>query len=713
MFRGNRIYFVVHFFLCLSLLLLPPYPVPVHAENTPLAESAEDISAKELLPEDEDGQDQEEPEEEPSTADEQDGEEAEAEPDEDSELLLQELSAQEEVSNYHELKAALQNSITTHIILTSDIPMTGGIQINENKTSLVIDGRDSSGTIHTLTEYYSAAIEHTIYLDKTGSLKSITLCNINIKGKNHYGTVAVYDHITDVELIYDHIDYKGPQLTFNRNGKAVYRDSTISLGRYEGAADPQEVGEVSSVVFEGKVLIDQVQGQANEIFWVELRAGTIEVMPDAEVEVKAVNESGFLHNTKKVTMSVHERGSFSFTGGRRFWEALPLYSLDIKAGAKFEVVISGVLPNSLLRLDGDLTVEQGAEIYLINTAASAYPALAMYGGKAVFRNPKNAIFYSHAIRPVFYGVTATLDITAQQLNYWRNSGLGDFSHLPMYHWRKADGTAFTISGTVEAGVLGELFNVVTNYNLAEDHSAAELPDRSTLNLNTMRILAFGHLDIQAHSEMLTETSARVRGKTEPMGAVRISDVESLHHGIQIGDVIIAGQDGNFEGNVNYIASQMSELWATANKNYLYTTVKLQDIYELLTLEGEDIQFKTSKITLDTQVIPREQYAVTVTDRRGPGSRWKLMARQSGAFRSADEPESVIQGDLIFVDAAETEYLMAETDVVVSEGVSMPGEEITSVTWNEAQGILLKVPFGDIRAGSQYSAEIIWTLVDAP
>lgn len=192
------------------------------------------------------------------------------------------------VYSYAELKSAIEtvNNGYTMIYLGQDITMLGGITVPSGKLTFTIDGVDPTTQVrHKFTEYNSATATYAIFVGYNGS-GTITLKNMDITGKNYYGTVCVYGY-TGITLSYDNVTYVGPQITYNPAGKAIYKDSTITIpntGSYPSTT--QEVGELKEVDFIGDVTINHAPSYATYIFYTAANAATkITFKADSNVNI--------------------------------------------------------------------------------------------------------------------------------------------------------------------------------------------------------------------------------------------------------------------------------------------------------------------------------------------------------------------------------------------------------------------------------------------
>lgn len=131
------------------------------------------------------------------------------------------------VNDYTELVAAItSNNNYDTIYLNADIEITARINFPPTKTNLTINGTYTNDqgvtTRHTLTDMNSASATSEI---------NVTLCNMDIVGKNYYGIVAVESASStkSVTLTYENVNYTGPQISYNRQGAVRYINSNITI----------------------------------------------------------------------------------------------------------------------------------------------------------------------------------------------------------------------------------------------------------------------------------------------------------------------------------------------------------------------------------------------------------------------------------------------------------------------------------------------------
>ena len=168
------------------------------------------------------------------------------------------------VNNYDELASAITgNNNYNTIYLNADIEITSRINYPTTKTNLTINGTYTNEqgitTRHTLTDMNSSAISNSIYISSATSAIDVTLCNVDIVGKNYYGIVAVEAATSTkvVTLTYKNVNYTGPQISYNRQGMVRYIDSNITIKTFSGYASPSnELAEANRVEIGGKTTIN-------------------------------------------------------------------------------------------------------------------------------------------------------------------------------------------------------------------------------------------------------------------------------------------------------------------------------------------------------------------------------------------------------------------------------------------------------------------------
>lgn len=622
------------------------------------------------------------------------------------------------VYTFGEYKAALESSTVTTIYIGADIIMeTGGAIINPVKEYLVVDGinpEDPLKTVHNLTDYNSSYLTNTVTLGTNSGPKSITMRNLILYGRNYYGPIAIDDAAKGVTMTFENIEYYGPQLIFNRYGTVHFKEALIHIGRFGGASAPQEVGEVAGVIFEGNVTIKQVEAQINEIFYFYAMAGAIEVKSNAVVNISTFSDSGFIYSAYNVTFTAQAGAEFYYTAPTQFWEAAGCFTaFTVKTDARVHISITGTKVSAVLRVLGPLYVGEGAEL-LLKSNAGGFAALRM-NGAATFENPGCVLLYSPAFRTIVYAAANNMNISAQQLNYWTGAGTGGFDNLPLNTWRKADGSLFTLSGTISAETAGNFTSITSNFG-AGDISAEAAPNSSNFSMINARVISFGRLEVDAEYEYLSKTAARVIGTTTPSAEVLLSYADE--EGNTVTYNTSADGTGRFIVDLPGPLPDSTAIYIKCRYQYLFTECTISSVEKILQFESVPhiMTFSTGELMSKTEIISRadSDWSIKVYNSLGTGNKWTLTARLAGEMSSGYEVFPVLEDALIFVDENEkTVVLDTDSETLIMRHTTQNDVEITPVSWDADKGILLKIKPGAAYTDVKYTTTIQWILANVP
>ncbi|MEY9865528.1 endo-alpha-1,4-polygalactosaminidase (GH114 family) [Peribacillus sp. B2I2] len=255
------------------------------------------------------------------------------------------------VNNFQELKVALEadNGIST-IHLGRDIDISGAIKIHPAKTEIVIEGNN-----HTLSETGGALGAADGIYANGNKLRSVHVKNLDIKGKNYYGFITIYDGTQNVEQIFENVNYSGPQLIWNRFGNAIFKgvnDIFINNHTMPGSAPAQEMAETGSVEIDGETNISHNNGYA--LIWSITAEPQFKIAPNANVDIKTLH-SGY--------------GIFYATGGDGG------FSIGNNAKVKFDGA-KGVTVNGKFK---SFNVDDGADVQINRSGTDSYPVISLYG----------------------------------------------------------------------------------------------------------------------------------------------------------------------------------------------------------------------------------------------------------------------------------------------------------------------------------------------
>lgn len=396
------------------------------------------------------------------------------------------------VTTFDELKKAIteDNGIDT-VYLGADIPLSSGIKIPDVKKTFTLSGKDPvTNEIHTLTETMasSGAQSTVITVDTNNGAKETTLKDINVIGKNYYGTISVLGAAKNVVQNYENINYQGPQLIYNLNGTAVFSgDNNIRIASVvSGSATPNEVGEVKGVNVSGKLKIDQPSSNAYSVFWFgsgTSEVNTFTVEENADVTVIS-NGTGMFYRTgsKPIDINVKKNAKVDITSIDNIFRDTAGGAVNVAEGADVTITKTAGA-NPLLWVAGDITVSPDARFILEKTGGTGniiYFANAT--AKLDVRNPRSFLIATAPNSAMFYWpYTNTFNFEAQMVNYWNTTGTVDRTDAPAQSFSLPDGD--NVIGSLTYG--GTTTKIVsTNANMTA----------ANFNQNTARMIVMGRLE---------------------------------------------------------------------------------------------------------------------------------------------------------------------------------------------------------------------------
>ena len=371
-----------------------------------------------------------------------------------------------DVSNFAQLKTALESATVTHIRLAGDIEIEKkGVTINPSKSELVIDGDG-----YTLTTYNSSASTDTLRLAQNKTLKNITVQNINVVGYNWYGIVHIPDSTTykDITLTYDNMTYAGPQLIAARKSTAIIRDCDIRL--IPGySKHSSEVAAASDVRLEGTVnIVKEAPACKMEMFHISNKGGGLTVASGAVVNVEdnlgsnRTKDYGFIYvpyNNQYIRFE--DDSKFNYIGNNVFQKGEEVDDIYIgkRAEVKIETYGDFYCENSLFAAHDLMTVEEDATLILLALGNNKEKPVVWldHGANLVMNSPKEVLIYNNYAKSSKAGLaiksdgckeTAFTVNNVESLEYWSmNTSPYDALPAPTKGWSNPDGSLFSMSVT--------------------------------------------------------------------------------------------------------------------------------------------------------------------------------------------------------------------------------------------------------------------------
>lgn len=625
------------------------------------------------------------------------------------------------VNNFSELAAAITgNNNYNTIYLNADIEMTARIDYPVSKTNLTINGTytNEQGVTarHTLTDMNSSSITDSIYIASAASEINVTLCNLDIIGKNYYGLVAVAAASSTkvVTLTYENVNYTGPQISYNRQGMVRYIDSNITIKTSSGYASPSnELAEANRVEIGGKTVIHHTS-TGNAVFWFTYSNPSFKILENANVTINSESrETFYCDYSPEVTIGKGAnftvntpKGMFYDTGSSQLAKS---FLIENNASLKVTqtAVKSGV---GTIRCSGDFTVSDGASLYIANTLASSAPLLQMTATGAVkFENPKSVVLYNkngNLIR--WTSGTGKVIVNSQVVNYWLSAKdfpeAGTLADVPLYIWDKLDKSNVEIEAATSTSA-----TTAVSTNVTSEDSAAP-PSLQTFNLQNVRVLSMGQLALKTNA--VSDAALSITGMTNSLANLKAEFLISSESKSVTG---VSDASGAFSLVLPETLALGTSVQVTANDNFKNRSETLVVVYagalEFKTVPST-LAFKSIAVPAAKTTIQRQEanWSIVVSDSRALSSNWGLYVSAEKPFTSASN--HALKDAFVFIDEKDNSFIINSEPTKIYSGSAVSSPADVTVVWPENQGMLLVVSPQDVFAGS-YSTTVTWTLTDAP
>ncbi|MEG0569092.1 MAG: hypothetical protein RR543_01770 [Erysipelotrichales bacterium] len=207
------------------------------------------------------------------------------------------------------------NGIETIYFGANIYGVSKGIEIGIDKMNLTINGSDpTTNKSYKYFDYPSASISDTMRIQNSAmSTSKITLKNMDIAGDNYYG--SIYVSTAGATVVYDNINYVGPQIIYNKNGKSIIKDSTINIPRSGFKSPTHEVGEAFDLVFQGQNKITHDTPISYPSFRFSSNGGSIVFDKDASLTLNS-NANFTLGSYVNFNFIMNENSTFDITNSQ-------------------------------------------------------------------------------------------------------------------------------------------------------------------------------------------------------------------------------------------------------------------------------------------------------------------------------------------------------------------------------------------------------------
>lgn len=605
------------------------------------------------------------------------------------------------VFTYQELKTILEgNNLYNYIYFGNNIKLTSGINISSTKKNLTIDGTYNNVT-YTFEDVNSSTTSNTISINSTNANK-IIVKNVNIIGHNYYGIIYVPDSNTyqNVIIEYNNISYTGPQISFHPSGLTRFINCNIII-------NSQEIAECNRIEIGGTTTINHTSTSDSAFWFRGSNQPYFKILENGIVNITITNRELF-YGVNNLEFSVLSGATFILNSALGM--AYGSYGTgNVLLDKNSTTKITQTKKNSnypTWYCNGIFNINENASFYIINN----YTNISSNNYNIYFRttsaalninNPKEIVLYNEKANIIYSNSTIPFNITLNRINIWNVSNkldtAGSIDNLPNYSWYKSSGL-FNITGNIT----NTTTNVITN-----DFSQDDLNKLPTLNnfMFQKPVISVGKINLTLCP--VSDESLNLCGYTDFNADVLISYLNN-------NDIVSANNDGYFSYNITSPLALGTNIKYIANKknSFIYETREIQVKYSgelVLNNAPEKIQFKLSPISSLPILCPRlEDIKIIITDSRLESTNWKLYAKINHNLTSSNG--YILTDSLVYVNDNKTIDILSNTPLLIYQGVNNQGEtKITTISWEEDKGILLRIENEPIENNETYEAEITWIL----
>lgn len=568
-----------------------------------------------------------------------------------------------------ELKEVLENNNDyEYIYLEADITLKSGININPNKSKIVINGTYKD-QMHTINGMNSSKTTDTIVasaLTKEVQIKNIKIINTNIYGFIYVPTNDNYDEII---TIYDNVIFNGTQLSFNPYGTVKINDCNIVIESTNGV-ESEEVCEAERIIIGGKTNISSSSPNLPLFSFKEDSISPSVIFLCKSDVIISTDAREFMAGTNKLNFTILHDTSVHLTTGNGF-SSMPNYGANnvlIDERASFILIENNHQRIPMWAIFGNLTMKESSELQVINSYANTPNDNYNIHFKGTdcklnLDNPKKIAIYAKNANVIYTDNPLTFNITCSRINMWENSteisAAGDINNIPDYSWYK-ENDLLKIKGTITSSM-----TAITENNLTTNE-LKKLPNIGNFTFQNKKQLSIGNTFINVHP--IDSAKNKISGHTNSFADVLIKYNSTS-------EIVNANDEGLFEYNIPASIIDNTEIELTANvaSSFIYGTRTITTPFngELTLLDAnESISFSLTPIN-NTFIFPKTKELTTkIVDSRINSSDWRIYAYVNNPLTSANG--FVLENSLVFKKFDDEVIILNSTPTVVFNGTNNAG-----------------------------------------
>ncbi len=607
-----------------------------------------------------------------------------------------------EVSNFTELKNAIEDSTSTEINVKANITFESGAKINVAKSNLVIDFNG-----FTVVDNNNLNFTDTIYVPSTTNTISVIVKNAVWSGRNYYGVVGVYNGNTNTTVELININYTGPQFMYNKNGTTIINNCTVVLDKNESSANPQEFCEANRLIIAGNVDVVS-RSTSDSIIWF---TGTNAALTVNENAVFTVNASGtyFLYTDVAPTMLFKQNSSTKITTKNGLFYAASsashiAESFTLEENASFVAYkqTSNTVP--MFKCTSNFTLKNNSTFNLYSEIIGS--SALMYFSKTAnieITSPKSVVLYNRGSNIFsFQSGSASspnvIKIETEMMRLWNVattplSTAGGFSDTPTTEFYKANYSQ-NLTATINA-TTSQLTSVENNL-VSGDNSYPMTT--SSLKLLTSNLISMGKIALSVSE--VTDKSQSIDGVTDSGANVKLELDGTTNE-------TTSSDNGDFSLALSSPLSVGTQIKLSVNKQFLTKTITIFTNGSVSITSISSLDFCAFTTNSNQSVIFRQNpnWSIEITDTRIEGDSWFLYAHILNPLSSND---ATLDDALIYKIDGES-YTLSEKPVLVYSGKKAQDNQITTIVWKNIEGFLLNIDTAKTYLSGDYQTNILWQI----
>ena len=602
------------------------------------------------------------------------------------------------VSSFAELKTAIEDATSTEIIVNSDIVFGDGAKINIAKSNVVID---FSG--HTVTDSSNLSVSTTIYVPSTTNTISVTAKNAVWNGKNYYGVIGVYDGNTNTTINLENISYTGPQFVYNKNGITNIRNCTVKIDKNDSSTTAQEFCEANRLNISGRVNVTS-NSDSDAVIWFSGANAALTVEENATFEVSAGSTYFLYTDVSPIMLFDHNSTTTITTKSGLFYASgasshiAQSFTLEENASFVASKYVSNTVP--MFKCVSIFTLKNNSTFRLFSEVISS--TALMYFSQAANINitsPQNVVLYNRGGYAFSFGSGSSsspnvINVETEMLRLWNIaksplSDAGGYDNAPTTEYYKNNYAQNIILNAKTS--TSQLLSVDNNLT-SEDTG---YPITTSTKLLSSSVISMGKMSLNI--DKISDQSTSIKGLTNASANIKVEYLDQTK-------LTTADSYGSFALNLDTPIAINTSVKISTNKQFLTKWLTTTVDGSVIITNLSPLKFNTFTSQSNQNLIFRQNpdWSIQITDTRVQGEDWYLYAYIQNPLSSG---ENNLDNVLIY-KKDNVDYVLSQTPLLVYSGKRSEDSQITTLTWENMEGFLLKLQ-NEAYPSGDYQTEILW------